>query len=210
MSRAGANGGGRSLVTLGGWLAGQAGDVVNALAIAWGCSRPSVDEIAACPRCACPCGRPDCEPDAGHYAARGALCDDHAEALAAAARFMEDETELRALAADAGLDLAGPPRPLPGRPDLAALLARAAWVTVTAATGSSWTGRLVAVADHPAILIEQGDGTRVMLAQSLHITEAPLSGSILVSADRIRMAMHLAGCTPDQASRALAALEDAR
>lgn len=200
---AASNGGG--LAVLGGWLAARADDVVNALAVAWGCSRPSPDDIAGCRRCACPCGRPDCEPSAEHYAARGQLCDDHAAGLAAAARYMNDETELRALAAAAGVDLMAPPRP--GRPDLHDLLDRRARVTVTAATGTSWAGRIAAVADHPAILLEQDDGTRVMLAQSLAITEAPPASRV---AEQIRMAMHLAGCNRDQVGRVLATLVDAQ
>lgn len=44
-------------------------------------------------------------------------------------------------------------------------------VRVTNPLGGTWTGRIVALADHPAMLLERDDGHRVMLPQCFAVEQ---------------------------------------
>lgn len=48
-----------------------------------------------------------------------------------------------------------------------------AWVRVSNPFGGTWTGRIIALADHPAMLLERDDGLRVMLPQCFAVEELP-------------------------------------
>jgi Biotin protein ligase C terminal domain len=44
-------------------------------------------------------------------------------------------------------------------------------VRVTNPSGETWTGRIVGLADHPAMLLERDDGCRVMLPQCFAVEQ---------------------------------------
>lgn len=46
-------------------------------------------------------------------------------------------------------------------------------VIVTNPAGGTWSGRIVGLADHPAMLLERDDGRRVMLPQCFAVEQAP-------------------------------------
>lgn len=46
-------------------------------------------------------------------------------------------------------------------------------VTVTNPQGGTWTGRIVALSDHPAMMLEHDDGHRIMLPQCFAVEELP-------------------------------------
>jgi hypothetical protein len=51
------------------------------------------------------------------------------------------------------------------RSELGWMLERGSDVKVTNPYGGTWTGRIIGLADHPAMLLEREDGVRVMLPQ---------------------------------------------
>ena len=59
------------------------------------------------------------------------------------------------------------------RTGLGWLLEDAARVRVSNPYGGTWTGRIIALADHPAMHLERGDGLRVMLPQCFAVEELP-------------------------------------
>lgn len=59
------------------------------------------------------------------------------------------------------------------RADLGWLVNNAIHVQVTNPFGGSWTGRIIGLADHPAMLVERDDGLRVMLPQCFAVEELP-------------------------------------
>lgn len=59
------------------------------------------------------------------------------------------------------------------RTELAWILNDDARVRVTNPFGRTWTGRIVALADHPAMLLERDDGRRVMLPQCFAVEQLP-------------------------------------
>jgi hypothetical protein len=56
--------------------------------------------------------------------------------------------------------------------ELAWILNDGARVRVANPFGGAWTGRIVALADHPAMLLERDDGRRVMLPQCFAVEQA--------------------------------------
>jgi hypothetical protein len=46
-------------------------------------------------------------------------------------------------------------------------------VRVSNPFGGTWTGRIIALADHPAMLVERDDGQRVLLPQCFAVEELP-------------------------------------
>jgi hypothetical protein len=66
------------------------------------------------------------------------------------------------------------------RGELYDLMCRGAWVTVTnPRVHSEWTGRLIALHDHPGVIIERADGVRMCLPQEFDVTEAPAPAGVV-------------------------------
>lgn len=57
------------------------------------------------------------------------------------------------------------------RPALQALLGK--HVNITSSNGGTWAGTLIGLANHPTMIINQADGTRLALPQQFTVTEAP-------------------------------------
>lgn len=71
----------------------------------------------------------------------------------------------------------------PNRPDLMTLLGH--YVTVTNPhVGSSWSGKLVALADDPFLVIDQHDGTRMVLPQRFYVAPASLDFVVILHCDQ--------------------------
>src|ERR1700685_2076825 len=81
---------------------------------------------------------------------------------------MPDTCELRRIEAD--MDAA---EALHRRTDLGWLMNDGARVRVSNPFGGTWTGRIIALADHPAMRLERDDGLRVMLPQCFAVEELP-------------------------------------
>lgn len=80
------------------------------------------------------------------------------------------ETEPGPRRVDADMDAA---EALHRRTGLGWILEDGARVRVSNPFGGSWTGRIIALADHPAMLMERDDGKRVMLPQCFAVEEIP-------------------------------------
>jgi hypothetical protein len=59
------------------------------------------------------------------------------------------------------------------RTDLGWLMNDGARVRVSNPFGGTWTGRVIALSDHPAMHLERDDGLRVMLPQCFAVEELP-------------------------------------